>query len=66
VANERDLKNHFEAILGRELAGGFGGEVALRETVGLYSVENDSHTCPSRKPETIYRFDFFRVPPHAG
>lgn len=36
----RDLKKHFEAILGRELAGAVGGEVVLRETVGLYSVED--------------------------
>jgi len=38
VAGQRDLKKHFEAILGRELVGGFGGEVALRETLGLSSL----------------------------
>ena len=43
VAKEpRHLKKHFEAILGRELAGAVGGEVVLRETVGLYSDENGS------------------------
>jgi hypothetical protein len=44
MAKQRDLKKHFEAILGRELAGGFGGEVALRETVGLSVVQEDGAT----------------------
>lgn len=42
--NQRDLKKHFEAILGRELVGGFGDEVALRETLGLYSIEEGNAT----------------------
>ncbi|MGQ3684250.1 MAG: hypothetical protein ACUBOA_04440 [Candidatus Loosdrechtia sp.] len=42
--DQHDLKEHFEAILGRELVGGFGDEVALRETVGLYSIEQGNAT----------------------
>jgi hypothetical protein len=30
MGSERDLKKHFEAILGRDLVGGFGGEIALK------------------------------------
>lgn len=44
MASERDLKKHFEAILGRELVGGFGDEVALRETLGLYTTEQGHAT----------------------
>ena len=44
MTTQRDLKKHFEAIVGRELEGGFGDEVALRETIGLYSSEQGNAT----------------------
>lgn len=39
MPDKRDLKKHFEAILGHPVVGGFGDVITLRETVGLYSTE---------------------------
>jgi hypothetical protein len=44
MPNKRDLKKHFEAIVGHDLAGGFGDVVTLREAVGLYSTEQGNAT----------------------
>lgn len=44
MARQRDLKKHFEAILGRDLVGEFADGVVLRETVGLYSIEQGNAT----------------------
>jgi hypothetical protein len=39
MSDKRDLKKHFQAIVGHELAGGFGDVLTLRQSVGLYSTE---------------------------
>jgi hypothetical protein len=44
MVGQRDLKKHFEAILGRDLVHGSGGEVVLRETVGLHSRDEGAAT----------------------
>ena len=42
--NKRDLKKHFEAILGRDLGPEVSGEVALREQVASYTKAEGSTT----------------------
>jgi hypothetical protein len=46
MTEERDLKKHFEAILGREIHGDSGGGISLTETVGL--AVNDEGTRTTR------------------
>jgi hypothetical protein len=44
MAHKQNLKKHFEAILGRELADLSDGEILLRESTGLFSYEEGQGT----------------------
>ena len=44
MTKQRDLKGHFEAILGRELIGPEEGEFALRERIASYTTDIGSTT----------------------
>ena len=40
--DQKEVKKHLEAILGKTLPIDFGGTISLREQVGVYSVSNGS------------------------
>jgi hypothetical protein len=46
---ERDLRRHFEAILGHELEDIFEGEIALRERIAVWSEKYDNGHITSRE-----------------
>jgi hypothetical protein len=42
MPSQKDLRKHFEAIVGHKLVGQFADEILLRQNVGLHSAEQGS------------------------